>query len=86
VLPRSPSALRHLIVALYGWTGVPPTTICSLFAQLALVLGLNLRLVGSAYSDRGRLEVLYNGIWGLVCRTGFDLKDAAVACHQLGFG
>lgn len=33
----------------------------------------------------GRLELYKDGQWGLVCRNSFDVRDAAVACRQLGY-
>ena len=33
----------------------------------------------------GRVEVCFNGEWGVVCNHEFEDVDAAVACRQLGF-
>ena len=34
----------------------------------------------------GRLEILFRGEWGTVCRDNFEMEDANVACKMLGLG
>ena len=44
-----------------------------------------IKLRGSHSSNMGRIEVHYAGTWGSVYASGWDIKDATVACRQLGY-
>ncbi|XP_071506654.1 scavenger receptor cysteine-rich domain-containing group B protein-like [Diadema antillarum] len=46
----------------------------------------DLRLAGSSWSSRGRVEIYHNNEWGTVCDDGWGQEEAEVVCRQLGFG
>ena len=41
--------------------------------------------MGGDSSQEGRVEIFLLGHWGTVCDSSWDLADATVVCHQLGY-
>ena len=45
-----------------------------------------LRLAGlDGINYAGRVEVFYQGKWGKICHSEWDINDVKVVCRQLGF-
>ena len=57
---------------------------CIAFAGTVRLVGKQ-NLIYPQNSLSGRVEVWSNGGWGSVCDDFWDLSDAAVVCHQLGY-
>ena len=49
------------------------------------LLTFTVRLVDGSTPYEGRVELYYQGQWGSVCSSGFDLREANVVCQQLGY-
>ena len=49
-----------------------------------LFLGTKIRLIGGNSRFEGRIEIMYQGLWGTICDDGWDDNDTAVVCRQLG--
>ncbi|XP_052276945.1 deleted in malignant brain tumors 1 protein-like isoform X3 [Dreissena polymorpha] len=66
------------------------TTGCDFYAERAGVFcfsdtnGLKYRL-GSGETKHGRVEIMYNGVWGSICDWLWDSRDARVFCRSIGF-
>ena len=45
-----------------------------------------IKLVGGESIYDGRLEILYKGVWGTICRDSWSRVNSIVACRELGFG
>ena len=61
--------------------------VLSLLIVFTLVTVIIARLAGGNKPNEGRLEISVNdgADWGTVCDDQWDIHDATVACHQLGF-
>ena len=44
-----------------------------------------IRLVDGDGIRSGRVEILHYGTWGAICDNGWDMREARIVCHQLGF-
>ena len=45
----------------------------------------SVRLQNGSIAQEGRVEVCVNGVWGIICGSGWDKNDALVVCRVLGY-
>lgn len=45
----------------------------------------DIRLVGGSSSSEGTVLVFHDNKWGSICDYHWDIRDANVACRQLGY-
>jgi hypothetical protein len=45
----------------------------------------DVRLVNGTTPYEGRVEICYDGVWGSVCDSSWNTRDAAIVCLQVGF-
>ncbi|XP_072167287.1 scavenger receptor cysteine-rich domain-containing group B protein-like [Diadema setosum] len=67
-------------------TTIPPSTTFPSTTTTSNAEEGDLRLAGSSWSGRGRVEIYHNNEWGTVCDDGWGQDEAEVVCRQLGFG
>ena len=54
-------------------------------AEVSNCVDGSVRLIGGETALEGRVELCYNHIWGLICPSSWDTRDATVVCRQLGY-
>ena len=53
--------------------------------NLQSISDAKIRILDGTGENEGRVEIMYQGIWGTICDDGWDDIDASIACKELGF-
>ena len=56
-----------------------------LYPQQTENMQVEVRLRGGVNQSNGRVEIGLDGAWGTVCDNNWDIQDARVVCHMLGY-
>ena len=56
-----------------------------IYADALTPIRLSVRVQNGTQAYNGRVEVMYNGEWGSICNTGWDINDARAFCRQLSY-
>ena len=55
------------------------------YPMRSIAKDMSIRLLGGRVKEEGRIELqLDGGDWGVVCGDGWGVREAMVACRQLG--
>ena len=61
------------------------TRMADLYTDLNSVLNVHVILVGGQAPNEGRVEVIYHGRHGTICRPNWDYYESFVVCRMLGY-
>jgi len=64
----------------------PALSVVPLLLFLTTGTAQRVKLVRGPNPREGRVEVYYDGRWGIVCDNGFTNAEARVVCYMLGYG